>query len=226
MSLWRDFLTNSDQVIDKWHHYFPVYERHFAPWVGRQFTMLEIGVSKGGSLKMWQRYFGPYATIVGIDIDPACSKYEAPGISVRIGDQSDPAFLDGVLAEFGTPSIVLDDGSHRMDHVRATFEHLYPRLPNDGVYLVEDLHTGFLEEYGGGRDSDANFLRYLQRAVMQMNRHWAREPEPADPVFANTRSVCFYDSIACLEKGAPPELRAAQVGRRGITAKLRDRHIL
>ena len=31
-------------------------------------TFLEIGVSLGGSLEMWRNYFGPEATIVGLDI--------------------------------------------------------------------------------------------------------------------------------------------------------------
>lgn len=225
-TLWQDFMGHNDEIVDKWRHYFPVYERHFAPWVDRATTFLEIGVSKGGSLKLWQRYFGPYATIIGIDIDPACARYEAPGIHVRIGSQSDPAFLDRVLAEFGVPDVVLDDGSHHMDHVRATFEYLYPRLTSDAVYLVEDLHTGYLPEYGGGTDSPANFFHYAHAAVLQMNRHWARDPIPVDPIFDNTRSVCFYDSMVCLEKGRPPVLHADQVGRRGVTAKLRERHVL
>ena len=35
--------------IDKWHHYFDVYHHHFAPFRGRQPTVLEIGVQNGGS---------------------------------------------------------------------------------------------------------------------------------------------------------------------------------
>jgi hypothetical protein len=66
---------------------------------------------------MWQRYFGPLCKVVGIEIDPRCRKHEAPGIFVRIGGQSDPGFLQSVVDKFGRPDIVLDDGSHRMDHI-------------------------------------------------------------------------------------------------------------
>jgi hypothetical protein len=225
-TLWQDFMGNNDEVIDKWIHYFPEYERHFSPWTGRSVTMLEIGVSKGGSLKMWQRYFGPFSTIIGIDIDPRCSRYEAPGIHVRIGDQSDPKFLQALLDEFGNPDIVLDDGSHHMDHVRQTFEFLYPQLGKDAVYLIEDLHTGYLEEYGGGTTAESNFLIYIRQAIDQMNRHWSREEVPANPIFDDTRGVSIYDSMVVLEKGRPPVLHAAQVGRRPITARLRQRHVL
>jgi hypothetical protein len=225
-ALWQDFMSNNDEIIDKWRHYFPVYERHLDPWVDRSVTMLEIGVSKGGSLKMWQRYLGPYARIIGIDIDTQCAKYEAPGINVRIGDQSDPTFLQGLIDEFGVPDIVLDDGSHHMAHVKATFEFLYPRLGRDAVYMVEDLHTGYLEEYGGGTYSENNFFIYARQGIDQMNKHWSREAVPVNPIFDDTRSVCIYDSLVVFEKGLPPVLGAHQVGRRGLTANLRSRHLL
>src|SRR5579863_676312 len=109
MELWQDFLTYQGKAIHKWTHYFPIYERHFAPWRGRTLTVLEIGVAKGGSLAMWRRWFGPMARIVGVDIDRKCRAHEAEGISVRIGDQSDPAFLQAVIDEFGVPDVVIDD---------------------------------------------------------------------------------------------------------------------
>lgn len=60
--------TNALGCPDKWAHYFPIYERHFSWYVNKSLTFLEIGVARGGSLQMWQRYFGPLAKIVGIDI--------------------------------------------------------------------------------------------------------------------------------------------------------------
>ncbi len=225
-SLWQDFMGNNDEIIHKWRHYFPTYERYLSPWIDRGVTMLEIGVSKGGSLKMWQRFLGPYATIIGIDIDPSCAKFESPGIHVRIGDQSDTAFLARIIEEFGVPEIVLDDGSHHMDHVIPTFEFLYPQMAQNSVYLVEDLHTAYLEEYGGGTASERNFLIYARQVIDQMNRHWSRDDVPLNPIFDNTRSVGFFDSLVCFEKGRPPVLDAAQVGRRGLTAQLRNRHFI
>jgi cephalosporin hydroxylase len=90
---------------------------------------------------MWQRFFGPMATIIGIDIDPDCLKHQEENIYIRIGDQSDPAFLEAVIHEFGQPDIILDDGSHQMEHIRKSFEFFYPKLSKNGLYIVEDLHT-------------------------------------------------------------------------------------
>lgn len=225
-TLWQDFMGNNDEIIDKWRHYFPAYERHFAPWIDREVTMLEIGVSKGGSLKMWQRYFGPYATIIGVDIDNRCAKLESPGIHIRIGDQSDTEFLEHLIDEFGVPDVVLDDGSHKMPDVIATFEFLYPKMLSDSVYVVEDLHTAYLKEYGGGTKAETNFFIYSRNAIDEMNRHWSLDEVVPIPCFANTRAISYYDSMVCFEKGRPPVLDAAQVGRRGVTAKLRERHFI
>ncbi len=72
MNLWQDFLTNDQKIIRKWVHYFPIYERHFSSWRNKSTTFIEIGVSHGGSLQMWQRFFGPLSKIIGIDINPQC----------------------------------------------------------------------------------------------------------------------------------------------------------
>ena len=37
---------------------------------------VEIGIYRGGSLKMWKEYFGPKIMIYGIDKNPVCKKYK------------------------------------------------------------------------------------------------------------------------------------------------------
>src|SRR5258708_2020512 len=101
MSLWAEFQTNNGRPIHKWVHYFPIYEQHFGRFRNRTVTFLEIGVFKGGSLQLWKRYLGPFARIVGIDIDPACKALEEDQISICTGDQSDPVFLQSVIDQFG-----------------------------------------------------------------------------------------------------------------------------
>lgn len=43
------FNDNSERVIHKWKHYFDVYDRHFNKYRNKEITILEIGVSEGGS---------------------------------------------------------------------------------------------------------------------------------------------------------------------------------
>ena len=213
MDLWRDFLTNQGKVIHKWEHYFPIYERHFSPWRDRTLTFLEIGVARGGSLQMWRRYFGPLATVVGIDIDPKCRAHEEDGVHVRIGDQSDPKFLAEVVAEFGVPDVVLDDGSHEAHHLTATFEALYPQLPKNGVYMVEDLHCAYWPKFGGSLDGPGTFINLAKTLIDKLNAdHTLGAVEP-DAFTRDTFSMCFYDSMLVFEKGRIPRKTAPAIGR-------------
>ena len=212
MDLWRDFLTNQGKVIHKWEHYFPVYERHFAMWRGRSLTFLEIGVARGGSLPMWRRYFGPLATVVGLDIDPRCKDHESDGVFVRIGDQSNPNFLDAVIEEFGPPDIVLDDGSHRMSDILASFEHLYPKVPKNGVYMVEDLHTAYWPDFGGGLREPGSFINHAKQLIDQLNADHSRGAIKPDRFTRETFSISFYDSMAVFEKATVPRKAAPAIG--------------
>jgi cephalosporin hydroxylase len=213
MELWRDFLAHQGKPVHKWTHYFPAYERHFAAWQGRTMTFFEIGVFKGGSLPMWRSFFGPRATIVGIDIDPGCKEHEAPGIEVRIGDQSDPAFLNSLITEFGAPDVVLDDGSHQAAHVSATFEHLYPRMPKNAVYMVEDAQTSYWPENGGGLDEPEAFINIAKGLVDRLNAEHTRGAVPVDDFTRQTHSISFFDSIVVFEKGAVRK-ESAQISTR------------
>src|ERR1700693_1892283 len=169
MSLWSDFLTNEGRLIHKWKHYFPIYERHFHEYVYKTVTFIEIGCGQGGSLQMWKRYFGPHARIIGLDIDPKCKAFEEDQIEIRIGPQQDAGFLGEVLKEFGAPDIVLDDGSHIMSHVCATFNYLYPRLPVSGIYMIEDLHTAYWDEYEGGLNRQGSFIELSKHLIDELN---------------------------------------------------------
>ena len=54
----------------KYDTYFPAYEALFQKYVGREITIVEVGVFSGGSLFMWREFFGPKARIIGIDLNP------------------------------------------------------------------------------------------------------------------------------------------------------------
>jgi cephalosporin hydroxylase len=213
MSLWQDFLTNDQKPIHKWVHYFPIYERHFSGWRNKSLTFLEIGVFRGGSLQMWQRYFGPLARIVGIDVDPQCKRHESPGVFVRIGNQSDPAFLQSVVDEFGVPDIVLDDGSHRMEHIASSFQFLYPKMYKNAVYMVEDLHTAYWDEYGGGLEKPGTFINFAKQCVDRLNADHTRGRLQPDVITRQTFGISFYDSIVCFEKGDVYLKTAPMTGR-------------
>jgi hypothetical protein len=212
MTLWSEFLTNKQRAIHKWTHYFPAYEMHFKRFVDRPCLFLEIGCGKGGSLQMWKRYLGPRARILGIDINGYCKEYEEDQISVRIGSQSNTDFLGSVLEEFGQPDVVLDDGSHQMSDVVTTFNYLYPRTSASGVYAVEDLHTAYWPEYGGGLRNPASFLELCKHLVDELNASWTRNELPPTQFTGSTLSMHFYDSLVFFERGRFMPRSAPEIG--------------
>lgn len=113
--------------------------------------LLEIGLYNGGSLRMF-REFLPNATLHGIDIDPRCYAYQAeiPNTQVRLLDQADPAALTAFIEELGGAyDLILDDGGHTMEQQLVSFHTLWPHVNPGGVYVIEDIGTSYLVEYGG-----------------------------------------------------------------------------
>jgi len=194
------FLKNKNNVVHKWHHYIPLYEKYFGNFRNRPIRFLEIGVSKGGSLQMWREYFGDDAIIFGIDINPECKKYNGLSGQVRIGSQADENFLMSVVAEMGGIDIVLDDGSHRMEHIEGSLKILFPKLNNSGIYLIEDLHTAYWRNFGGGFDKKSNFFNTIRNLIDDMH-HWYHpvgRSEEMIGIFCS--AIHIHDSIVVLEK--------------------------
>jgi len=215
MSLWSDFLTNDQRLIHKWTHFFAAYERHLSRYANRPVQLMEIGCGEGGSLQMWKRFLGPYAQIVGLDIRPDCAAFEEAQIAVRIGHQADEAFLGRVLEEFGAPDIVIDDGTHVMAHILASFRFLYPRMANDGVYVAEDLHTCYWPEFGGGLRREGTFIEVCKALLDELNADLSRGAVAPTGFSRSTLSMHFYDSMAIFERGRHLPKHAPQIGREG-----------
>ena len=142
------FTANTGNLIHKWLHYFDIYDRHFVRFRGKSPRVLEIGVSHGGSLHMWRDYFGPGCRIYGVDINPKCAELQEEGIEILIGDQGNTEFLRSLSARIGKIDILIDDGSHIMDHQIKTMEVLFHAIDSRGVYLCEDVHTSYWREWG------------------------------------------------------------------------------
>ena len=201
MSLYEIFLANTGRPIHKAGHYFFAYERHFGRYVGQPVTFLEIGAGNGGSSQMWKRWLGSLARVVTIDINEVCRQYADEQVSVRIGDQSDPVFLQSLLDEFVTFDVILDDGSHHMEHVNKSFDFLYTKLASNGVYMIEDMHTAYWPDYGGGKGDPRSIVERFKCLVDDLNADHIRDGTTAPSAFTRqTVAMTAYDSILVFEK--------------------------
>jgi hypothetical protein len=196
-----DYFTSNNLVIHKWHHYIPLYGKYLKSFRNQHaIRFLEIGVSKGGSLQMWRKYFGDKAIIYGIDINPDCLCFDGSAAKVRIGSQSDSEFLRSIVNEMGGIDIVLDDGSHRMNDIRTTLKTLFPLLNSGGIYIIEDLHTAYWHEYGGGYSKKSNIFNMIRELIDDIH-HWYHNNDQKHPLIANSLAgIHIHDSLVILQK--------------------------
>lgn len=185
----------------------------------RYVTIFKIGTAEGGSLQLWKRYLGPRASIIAIDIDPACRQVEEEQISVRIGSQADAGFIQRLVQEFVPPDIVLDDGSHHQDHTLALFDALSPHVAKNGVHMIEDVHTAYWAPFGGGLRRAGTIIERARAAVDEINAAYTAGELPATPLGERTTSISFYDSAIVFEVG---ERRPRPQGHSGDPAMWRD----
>lgn len=207
------FAPHEGRLLDKWHHYFEIYDRHLSKYRGQAVNVVEFGVSQGGSLQMWRHYFGPAATLYGVDINPNCKQFEEPGTRIFIGDQEDRGFLRSLTAEIPRIDVLIDDGGHTMRQQIHTFEELFPKIAPTGTYLVEDLHTSYWKKWGGGYKKPGSFIEYSKHFIDDVHAWHSREPArlKVSPITESVHSLHFYDSVLVIEK-------------RPTKAPTRDRH--
>lgn len=205
--------TSKQLEIHKWHHYLSIYDKHFKRFQGKNPTILEIGISKGGSVEMWNHYFDGQCTIYGIDIDPAClevpKKLNITNAHIELGDQSKREFWQAYLKDKPKFDIVVEDGGHTMEQQIVTYEELINHVSDNGVYLCEDLHTSYWESYGGGFKKSTTFIEYAKQFVDMLNIFHIRDKGCDEVKYKQFRktiqSVHFYDSVVVLEKQYDPE---------------------
>lgn len=196
---------------DKWgvHFYTPHYEQHLRHLRDESFTLLEIGVGGyardrqgGASLRMWKRYFRQ-AHIVGLDIQDK-SFLDRPRITTVQADQTDPTALRDVLDRVGVPQVVIDDGSHRPADILATFQILFPLLPDGAVYAVEDTQTSYWPEFGGHEDPTASgtTMDFVKALVDGLNHEEFLIPS-YKPTYTDlhVKAVHCYHNLVVIEKG-------------------------
>ena len=196
---------------DKWgrHYYTPHYQDHFRKYRYRSINLLEIGVggyknpNKGGnSLRMWKKYF-PFGKIYSIDL------YEKKGleekrIKILQGSQVDRDFLERLVKEIGKLDIIIDDGSHNNEHVKLSFEILFPLLSNNGIYVIEDTETSYLDSYGGDSlnlDNPRTTLNFLKTFPDKINFLEYRIPNiTPNGMESQISSIHFYHNLVFIHK--------------------------
>jgi hypothetical protein len=134
--------TRTDKNTD--HSYLPLYEKLLSPRKETVKNVLEIGVQRGGSIKLWYDYF-PNATVFGLDCMHINEVWGELKNKDRIVlhtsvDAYNPNFIrDELTIPSRKFDFVIDDGPHHLETMKV-FINTYSRfLSDDGILILEDI---------------------------------------------------------------------------------------
>ena len=163
------------KVSDKWELYLQEYDRLLLPYRDLPIALLEIGIQNGGSLEIWSRYFKNARKLVGCDINTACNRliFEDPRISVVVGNAVDFQIYESIRKEAGNFDLIIDDGSHTSSDIIKAFARYFPLLNDDGLFVAEDLHCSYWEDYEGGLYDPYSSVSFFKALADIVNyEHW------------------------------------------------------
>jgi len=212
---YRKDLTRLAELFktDKWgaHWYMEHYQRYLAPLRTKSLNLLEIGVGgyeypdRGGeSLRMWKAYFRR-SRIVGIDLYDK-SQLREKRIDIRQCDQTDSLALTRLSSEYQGFDIIIDDGSHRNDHVITTFQILFPLLRANGVYVVEDTQTSYWPSKGGRLGTAGTSMAFFKALADGLN--YVEYPiQNYEPTYFDRHivEIAFFHNLIIIRKGINDE---------------------
>lgn len=144
--------------------FIDIYNYYFNTIKDKNLNIFEIGVETGESLRMFSDYFNK-SNIVGLDIEN--KDYNIERVEIFCGDQSDKKILNRIIEKYKTFDVIIDDGSHKNKDVINSFNHLFPYLKFGGLYVIEDLQTSYISNWGGdgvnlnNKKTTMNFIRSL-----------------------------------------------------------------
>ena len=120
------------------HSYGQIYEYLFSAYKYKAQSILEIGFDSGASLQVYSEYF-VNATIYGIDIEDNCLTNIKTNnrIHMVFGDATDISIINHFDKMY---DIIIEDGSHTLNHQICHFKDYSDFVLPDGCYIIEDVH--------------------------------------------------------------------------------------
>jgi hypothetical protein len=211
------------------HGYTRYYERIFKPLRKSAVRIVEIGVERGASMKMWQQYFSEAEHVYGIgygnfqktpsqdcDSDAATRVDSKTACTIYKGDQSDIKFLNHFIEKTGGNfDVIIDDGSHVPSHQLVSFETLWSSVKPGGVYIVEDVETNWwkptaqMEVYGYSLQNQPNVVEIWKGVIDSVNREFtdghSKLTDEKPEVYGSVASIEFGQNIIIFHKALEGE---------------------
>jgi hypothetical protein len=136
----KNIIDNTKTDKDTIHSYLETYEKLFKEKCFTSKYIMEIGVSQGGSIKLWNDYF-MNATIYGLDIMNTNSYIEELKINnhrINFLLNTDAYNIDINIFK-NKFDIIIDDGDHSLSNQITFIKKYLPILNDDGILIIEDV---------------------------------------------------------------------------------------
>jgi 23S rRNA U2552 (ribose-2'-O)-methylase RlmE/FtsJ len=127
------------------HSYLELYQGLLSHKKDTAKNILEIGISAGGSIKLWSDFF-KNAVVHGVDILPSESiwdviKYKDNIVVHASTDAYNEAFFTEHFLHHIQFDMILDDGPHTLESM-LQFIKLYSQvMTDDGILIIEDVQA-------------------------------------------------------------------------------------
>jgi len=235
MKLLKDLYKNHfGKVTHKWSIYFDQYEYKLSPYKKLPIKLFEIGVENGGSLEIFSKYFSNAELLLGCDIQPKCGEliYDKSNIKVLVGDVNDEKTKVEII-KCSKFDIIIDDGSHGSVDIVKAFCNYFNYLKDDGLFIIEDLHCSYWEEWGGGIFYPLSSINFFKKLIDIINyEHWGVQKQKdwllrefsfnykidiEKLALEQIHSIEFVNSL-CFIKKKP--LKENQLGKRVVAGKI------
>lgn len=146
-------MTDKGTDVGHAHNYVSLYSFLFEQFRYQDFSMLEIGLERGGveagasvdrmgtdvpSIRMWLEYF-PNAKLYGFDLSNF-DHIRLDRFQFHRGDLGDVNDLDRLRDALPPMKLIIDDGSHASFHQQLAFLKLFEKVEPGGYYVIEDFH--------------------------------------------------------------------------------------
>lgn len=167
-------LEKTGKVSDKWSSYLDYYDEVFLSRKNDSINLLEIGIQNGGSLETWAEYFSNARNIIGCDIDENCRslKFNDPRIKLIVADINTVYTYQEIQKHCNSLDVVIDDGSHRSVDILTSFVTFFQILTPGGIYIVEDTHTLYWQDWGGEKTNKFNAYIFFKKMIDVINHQF------------------------------------------------------
>tara|TARA_B100000989_G_scaffold163646_1_gene122269 strand:- start:695 stop:1516 length:822 start_codon:yes stop_codon:yes gene_type:complete len=182
----------------KWSNYFYIYEDLLQKFLKKKITIVEVGIGDGGSLFMWKNFFGKYAKIIGIELNPKAKNLEKKGFKIFNGDQSNPDFWKNFYKKIGKIDILIDDGGHTNLQQITTLVESINFIKPGGMIIIEDTHTSFMRDKGFKNPSKFSLINFTTLLIENIHRRNPMLKKEINFFSRKIQSIEYYDSIVVI----------------------------